>query len=141
MLGFKIRSLPNSKTLGRYLTAYLYLFGLLGVFNLIFITIISDGITPVFPLVFVLAIPLVLVSIYHQIEEEYKAVTGYDVGKLVMQIQLGRTQSLSEALDERPEYLKQKYKKKSLIFWAKHYNNQKAHSIIAKKMAAYSSPA
>lgn len=110
----------------------------LGVFNLFYICLISDGLMPTMPTFFVLAFVVLMVTIYYQIEGEYKTVDKDDVGNIVMLIQLKRSQSLVEALELKPEVLNQKYKRKSLIEWTKYYQNHEAHSIIIKQMSLHS---
>lgn len=136
---FKSRSLPNSKTMGKYLTAFLFFVALLGVYNFIYICLIAHDFRVVFPDLILLAIPIVFVTIYHKIENEYKAISRHDTLKILMFIQVGHSQALSEALDERPELLSQKYQRKSLLYWTKYYKNTEAHSIIAKRMASLAS--
>ena len=136
---FKSRSLPNSKTLGRYLTALMVFIAVLGVYNFIYICLIANDFKIVIPDLILIALPMVFVTIYHKIENEYKAVSRHDILKILMFIQVGHSQALSEALDERPELLSQKYQRKSLLYWAKYYNNKDAHSIIAKRMALLAS--
>lgn len=133
-LGFKIRSLPNLKTFKRYLSSFLILLAIVFAYNFIHITMIDDGFHIVVPDLMLFAVPIIFITTYHQIESEYKHIDFRDVGKAVMYIQLKRPQALSEELNERPELLNHKYKNKSLIYWAKYYNNKEAHSIITKHM-------
>lgn len=136
---FRSRSLPNYKTLGKYLTAYVFLFSILGVYNFVYITLIADDFSIVFPDLFIVAIPIMFVTIYHRIENEYKAINRHDMIKIVMFIQTKHSQALTEELNERPEALSLTYKKKGLLYWTKYYKNTEAHSIIAKKMGSLAS--
>jgi hypothetical protein len=139
MKNIKARSLPNLKTFKRYVEAFAWFFGLLSIFNFFYITIISDGLMPIFPPAFLLAFPIIFVTVYYKNEARYRTVEKDDVGNIVMLIQLRRPQSLLEALELQPEVLKHKYKRKSLLQWAKFYNNYEAHTILTKQMTLYSS--
>jgi hypothetical protein len=122
----------------RYYEACNWYLLVLSVFNLIYICLISTGLTPIIPPVFILAIPIILVSIYYKNEGDFQTVKKEDVGNIVMLIQLKRPQALIEALELQPEVLKHKYKKKSLLQWAKFYNNYEAHTILTKQMTLHS---
>lgn len=53
---------------------------------------------------------------------------------LVYYIRSNQLQSLRELLEFDPSLSKIKYKRKSLTYWAKKYNNEKANSIILEFM-------
>ena len=135
MFGIKLRSLPNKYTIERYLMAFT-----LPIIALFFYKVLeicmADG--DKFPLalpdIVVFIFPLLFFGVYYNIEIDYKKVDKYDVKKIVMLIQVKHLQELREELALKPEVIKCKYKNKSLIYWAKHYNNPQAHTIIAKFM-------
>jgi hypothetical protein len=135
IMGFKGRSLPNLKNFKRYLDAYMILASIFFAYNFINIMLFRDDLLITFPTIFLIGIPIILVTTYGQIESEYKTIINYDVGIIVMYIALNYTQSLVETLDERPELLGHKYKKKSLLDWAIFYNNKEAHNLIVQRIS------
>ncbi len=110
------------------------------VFNFIYITLFASGdnFIPIIPEYFLLAIPIIFATVYFRIENSYRSISKQQMGQLVMLIQLKHNQTLIRELDEIPEAIHHKYQKKSLVFWAKYYNNVEAHSIITKKMISNS---
>lgn len=57
----------------------------------------------------------------------------------ILFIQMNHLQSLTEAIEQNPELLYMDYKKKSLLYWCKHYKNTKAHTVILQLMKRYPS--
>lgn len=131
---FKLRSLPNSKTLPRYIESYNYWFLALVIFNFIDICLFSEGLMPTIPAPFVFAIPIVFVHIYTTLENEYKNVSRDTFKEVIVFIRLKQSQSLIETLEDNPELLKEHYNKKSLLYWARHYKNIEANSIIIEQL-------
>lgn len=130
------RSLPtNSYNFIKYFNAYMKLLIVFTVYNLINIMFVRDDFQITFPVFFWLAIPIIFFHVYGRIENNYRKVDKDDMKKVIVLIRLRHSQLLEAELNEKPEVLKKKYKNKSLIYWAKHYNNVQAHSIIAKLTA------
>lgn len=130
----KLRSLPNSKTFPRYFESAMYFLAVLAVYNLIYILLISSGFTPSMPIVFWLAIPCIFIHVYNSIESEFKDVNRDKLRETVTFIRLKQMQSLKEKLEDNPEILYEPYKKKSLLYWARHHNNVEANSLIIELM-------
>ncbi|QDK42657.1 hypothetical protein DOM21_14600 [Bacteriovorax stolpii] len=130
----KLRSLPNSKNIRRYLDCLMYYMAVLAAYNLITICLVYDDFTPRFPALFALAIPVLFFYTYHTLENEFKNVTRDMVKDVITYIRLKQTQSLIETLEENPEILQGTYKKKSLLYWARHHKNLEANSIIIDVM-------
>jgi hypothetical protein len=82
----------------------------------------------------IVCVPIIFVIVYSRIEAELCDVNHADIYSIITLIQMKHSQELFDELARRPELLKRKYKNKSLLFWAKHYNNLEAHSIITKQM-------
>ncbi|MEA9357242.1 hypothetical protein SHI21_13540 [Bacteriovorax sp. PP10] len=131
---FKLRSLPNSKTASRYLEAVIYFIIIFVIYNFINICLFSDGFMPTLPALLVLALPIGFIHVYSTIETEYKNVKRDTFKEVIVHIRLRQTQSLIEKLEDNPEILNEKYQKKSLLYWAKHYKNIQANSIIIEQM-------
>ncbi len=131
---FKRRSLPNSKNFKRYLEAYIYYFLFLVIYNFVEICLFSDGLMPTIPAPFVFAIPILFVHIYKTIENEFKNVHKDTFREIVTHIRLKQTQSLIEKIEDHPEILKETFNNKSLLYWAKHYNNIHANTILTKQL-------
>jgi hypothetical protein len=132
--GFKMRSLPNTKTIGRYLLAYAGLWAVFLLYNFVNITLLSDGFPIVLPNILILCVPIIFIVVYYKIESETAEINKDDLYKTIALIQQRRSQALIEELAHRPEILKRKFKNKSLLYWAKYYDNREAHSIIIKQM-------
>lgn len=131
---FKLRSLPNYKTMPRYFHSAMLFLALLAVYNFISICLFYDDFMPRLPAPFIIAIPLIFIHVYTSIESEYKNVTRETVSEAVVHIRLKRLQSLKEMLEENPEILNGKYKKKSLLYWARHHKNFQAHALIISEL-------
>jgi hypothetical protein len=54
----------------------------------------------------------------------------YEIVNIIHFIQQNHMQSLKEALERDLGLTQMLYKNKSMLFWCKHYNNLKAHSIV-----------
>ncbi len=54
--------------------------------------------------------------------------------RLIYFIQSNHLESLKTELEFNPSYSKLLYKKKSLLFWCKHYKNVNAHTMIVEYM-------
>lgn len=89
---------------------------------------------PSLPVPFVLAIPLIFLKIYSKIEYEFRNIQRDTIKDAVVHIRLKQNQSLREKLEDHPEMLTVTYKKKSLLYWAKHHNNVEANSLIISLM-------
>ena len=75
--------------------------------------------------------PVYLLMITHQqLLLEHERDQPERIGQVILCIQMNHLQTLTEMFEDDPELLTQKYKKKSLHFWCKHYNNTKAHALI-----------
>lgn len=72
--------------------------------------------------------------IYCSIEQRKKLITSDDLKDLLMDLRTGQLQSFKEKIEERPEFLKCKYKGHSLLFWCKKYNILAANKIIIELM-------
>lgn len=131
---FRLRSLPNSKTFRLYLDHYAVLFLTYAIFNLVYVCVISDGFEPAFQGPFIIAIPIIFIHVYSIIETGHKNVSRDDMKDAIVHIRLNHTQSLLEKLEQNPEMLKVTYQNKSLLYWAKHYKNAHANSIIINQM-------
>ncbi|MBC7538452.1 MAG: hypothetical protein H7281_06505 [Bacteriovorax sp.] len=129
---FKLRSLPNENNFGRYFTAYLYLIFAYLAFNFIHICLFSDGFGFEFPSILAVIIPIIFIHIYTSLENDFKKVTKDDLKNVVTLIRTNHYQSLFEVLSTKPEILNVKYKNKSILYWAKYYQNPKANSVIIK---------
>ena len=127
---FKLRSLPNSKTFLRYFNCFMLYISALAIYNFIAICLIYDDFMPRIPALFVLAIPVILIHVYNSIESGYKNVSRDTVKETIVHIRLGQFQSLKEKIEDNPEILRKKIDDKSLLYWAKHYNNLQAHSLL-----------
>ncbi|TDP52545.1 hypothetical protein C8D79_2310 [Bacteriovorax stolpii] len=112
----------------------MYYMAVLAAYNLITICLVYDDFTPRFPALFALAIPVLFFYTYHTLENEFKNVTRDMVKDVITYIRLKQTQSLIETLEENPEILQGTYKKKSLLYWARHHKNLEANSIIIDVM-------
>lgn len=131
---FKLRSLPNYRTIPRYWRYYVLLFLAYVIYNFVTICLFSRDFTPSLPAVFVLAIPIMFIHIYYTIENEFLFVSKDTFKEIVVHIRLNQTQSLIERLEENPEIIKSRFDKKSLLYWARHYKNLEAHKIIIEQM-------
>lgn len=89
---------------------------------------------PTIPTPAIFIIPIGFFHLYNTIEGEYKNVKRDTFKDVVVHIRLNQTQSLIEKLEENPEILSESYNKKSLLYWARHHNNLKAHSIILEQL-------
>lgn len=136
---FKFRSLPNTKTLPRYFESGMYFLSFLAVYNFFAICLLVDGFSLSMPAPFVLAIPVMFLNVYFAIENEYKNVNRDTMREAIVYIRLKQTQALIEKLDENPEVLFQSYKKKSLLYWARHHQNLEANTVIIEHMKKYRS--
>ncbi len=83
-----------------------------------------------FPPLLIIMPAYLLVVTHNQIEKERKILQPERLGKVILCIQMNHLQSLTEIFEEDPELLTLNYKKKSLHYWCKHYNNTKAHALI-----------
>lgn len=131
---FKLRSLPNEKNGLKYLEAFTYLLVVFLIYNIVYICLFSDGFMPTLPILFILSIPIVFLYVYEGIEKEFQNVSRETFKEIIVYVRLKQNQSLKEKLEMNPEILKETYKKKSLLYWAKYYNNLQANSIIIKEM-------
>lgn len=131
---FKLRSLPNSKNFSRYLERFIYFLLVLVIYNFINICLFVDGLMPSLPAPFVFALPIIFIHLYCTIENEYKNVTRDTFKDVIVYIRLRQTQSLIETLENNPEIINENYNKKSLLYWARHYKNTQANSIIIEQM-------
>lgn len=57
--------------------------------------------------------------------------------QLILFIHMNHLQSLAEAIESNPELLYCDYKKKSLPYWCKHYNNTKALIVVTQMTQKY----
>lgn len=131
---FKLRSLPNSKTAPRYLEYIIYFILVFVIYNFIYICLFSDGFAPTLHPLMVLALPIGFIHLYSTIENEYKNVKRDTFKEVIVFIRLKQHQSLIETLEDNPEILNERYDKKGLLYWAKHYKNVQANSIIIEQM-------
>ncbi|MBC7538688.1 MAG: hypothetical protein H7281_07705 [Bacteriovorax sp.] len=131
---FKIRSLPNSITFPRYFKGFMYFLAVWAAYNFIAICLFYDGFIPRLPDLFVVAIPLAFIHIYTSIESEYKNVTRETIKEVIINIRLSQFQMLKEKIETNPEILKEKLNNKSLLYWAKHYKNLQAHSLLLEEL-------
>lgn len=131
---FRLRSLPNSKTFSRYFEAYMYFFAIYLAYNFVTICLFRDGFMPSLPVPFVLAIPLLFLKIYSNIEYKFRNIQRDTIKDVIILIRLKQNQSLREKLEDHPEMLTATYKKKSLLYWAKHHKNVEANSLIISLM-------
>ena len=83
-----------------------------------------------FPPLLILFPPYLLMITHQQIKKEHELQQPERMGKVVLCIQMNHLQTLTEIFEDDPELLTQNYKKKSLHYWCKHYNNTKAHALI-----------
>lgn len=127
---FKLRSLPNSRNISRYVDGYICFFAFWLAYNFVTICLFYDGFMFTFPVPFVLGVPLLFIKIYTTIENEFKNITRDNIKDVIVLIRLKQNQSLVEKLEDHPEMLTALYKKRSLLYWAKHHNNVKANAII-----------
>lgn len=133
-LGIKTRSLPNYHNIGSYISAFFIPSTILIFYNLINIMLIQDGFPITFPLLTCIAIPLIFFRVYQKHEYQFIHLEKEDMRKVIMLIHTKHNQALIEEINERPELLKGIYKKHNLLYWCRHYQNRKAHSILTKKM-------
>lgn len=129
-MGLKLRSLPNSKTLPKYFHSFMCFVAVLCAYNFITICLFYDGFTPRIPTLFIVAFPLIFFHTYSGIERAYRNVTRDTLKDVIVHIRLKQFQSLKEKIEDNPEILKEKLNKKSLLYWAKHHKNLKAHALL-----------
>ena len=130
-LKIKRRSLPNQKNSGKYFGAVTAVIVIFIVYNFIHI-IFTDGFLLVFPKIIYPLIFFAFYTIYQSIERDFRNASQDDMIKIVSLIQMNHIQTLTEELSEKPEMLSHKYKNKSLLYWARHYKNNEANSLIIK---------
>ncbi len=133
--GLKLRSLPNPSNLSKYFDAYFKTIFPYLILNFVYVCLKPEGFGFIFPAYILIIIPVVFFHVYYCNEIEYKIVTKADLEKVISLIRINHHQSLLEELTNQPEILNVKYKKKSLLYWAKHYRNPKANSIIIQLMS------
>lgn len=131
---YKLRSLPNFNTAGKYIDALICFGAVLAGYNFIAICLIYDDFTPRMPAIFIVALPLMLFHVYSKIESEYVNVDRDRMKDVIVHIRLNQMQSLKEKLESNPEVLSGSYDNKSLLYWARHHKNLEAHSLILNEM-------
>lgn len=131
---FRLRSLPNSKTFSRYFDAYMCFLAIYFAYNFVTICLFKDGFMFSLPVLFVFAIPLLFLKVYSDIEGEFKNIQRDTIKDVIVHIRLKQQQSLIEKLEDHPEMLTATYKKKSLLYWARHHKNLEANALIISLM-------
>lgn len=134
----KLRSLPNSKNIHRYMESFFNWMLSFVIYNFVYICFVAEDLTPQFPVAFFVVLPFMFVHIYAELEAEYRQVNRETMKEVVIYIRLKQNQSLKEKLEEHPEILKQRLDNKSLLYYAKKYKNLSAHSLIISQERKHS---
>jgi hypothetical protein len=131
---YKFRSLPNSNTIQEYFDLTIYIAGFWFVYNFIYICVFSSGFSPEFPAWFLVAVPVIYLRKYYQIENRKSTITTDDFKDLIIDLRQKQFQVFREKLEDRPEFLSTKYKGHSLLYWCKKYNDKNANRIAIESI-------
>lgn len=91
---------------------------------------VALGLTMISPSLMIIAVFWALVKSYDYALDDSRKRKNNEIRQVVHLIQLNHLQSLKEMLERDPDLAKENYKKKSMNYWCKKYNNQEAHSLI-----------
>ena len=130
------RSAPNERTLVYYLFFFFNPFAFFPTFESLIFVFGTIILSTFYTKALWLLLPMIIYRIYTVLEYDFKINKSDYARELVTLIQHNHLQSLKERFEIDPNLVDLKYKKQSLLYWAKYYNNHRANTMIIELLKA-----